>query len=220
MTCCSGCTGYPAAERYFGVAVATRDLKRYRRKSPDATSRLLLGALTDHVICGDSLLDIGGGVGILDFELLAKGVSRATLLDASPAYLDAAREEAERRGLADLITSVTGDFTRLADSIHAANVVTLHRVICCYADYATLLEGAARHSLRVLAFSYPRDRWYARWAVRFENAARRMRGNDFRAFVHLPVAIERIVERAGFRRVNRRQTLAWCIDVYVRDVCS
>ena len=42
MACCSGCVGYAAAERQFGAAVAQRDLDRYRRKGPDASSRLIL----------------------------------------------------------------------------------------------------------------------------------------------------------------------------------
>ncbi len=88
----AGCTGgarYAEAERQFGPTIAARDPKRYRRKGPDVTSRLFLNALRGHVNSGASLLGIGAGVGVLDFELLTNGVSSATLVDASPAYLDA-----------------------------------------------------------------------------------------------------------------------------------
>ena len=115
MACCSGCTRYAEAERQFGDAVAARDLERFRRKGPDATSRLLLKALRDHVVSASSLLDIGGGIGALDFELLANDVGSATLVDASPAYLDAAAREAESRKVADRLRCVAGDFAVLAD---------------------------------------------------------------------------------------------------------
>jgi hypothetical protein len=45
MGCCSGGARYAEAERQFGPAVADRDVERYRRKGPDATSRLLLDAV-------------------------------------------------------------------------------------------------------------------------------------------------------------------------------
>ena len=69
MICCSRCSRYAEAEREFDASVAARDLERYRRKGPDRASRLLLSALRDHVNTEASLLDIGGGVGVLDFEL-------------------------------------------------------------------------------------------------------------------------------------------------------
>ena len=89
MAGCSGCSGYPAAERQFGAAVAQRDLERYQRKGPDVPSRLIVDGVASFVRHGDALLDVGAGVGILSFELLAHGLSRATLVDASPAYLSA-----------------------------------------------------------------------------------------------------------------------------------
>src|SRR5258706_10577717 len=69
-------------------------LPRNHREGPDASSRLLLEALDHQLKSGDSLLDIGAGVGVLDFELLANGVKTSTLVDASNAYLEAAEREA------------------------------------------------------------------------------------------------------------------------------
>jgi 2-polyprenyl-3-methyl-5-hydroxy-6-metoxy-1,4-benzoquinol methylase len=216
MGCCSGCARYAEAERQFGPAIAARDLDRYHRKGADATSRVLIEALTDHVKAGDSLLDIGAGVGVLDFELLSKGVKAATLVDASPAYLDAAATEATRRQLSDRVQCVEGDFTSLADRIAPADVVTMHRVICCYPDDTSLLQAAARHSRRVLVFSYPRNRWYVRVLFALENARRRAFGNDFRTFVHAADAMASLVTDDGFRRIGRARTFVWSVDVYER----
>src|SRR5262249_22106661 len=80
VPCCSGCSTYAAADQQFGSAIARRDLERYRRKGPDASSRLLLEGVASRVQGDESLLDIGGGVGVLSFELLARGVRDATLV--------------------------------------------------------------------------------------------------------------------------------------------
>lgn len=216
MGCCSGDIGYPAAERQFGPAVAQRDLHRYHRKGPDASSRLLLAGVTDQLVRGESLLDIGAGVGVVSFELISRGVGRATLVDASPAYLDAAEREAERRKQGPVIECVGGDFVHLANGLDPADVVVMHRVICCYPDSAGLLENATRLCRRLLAVSYPRDEWYVRSWVRVENLRRRIFGNAFRSFVHSAVAIEAHIVTAGFQRVSRRRTPAWCVDVYAK----
>src|SRR5262245_19467614 len=126
MACCSGCTGYPAAERQFGSAVARHDLDRYRRNGPDATSRVLLRSVAGRLRSGDSLLGVGGGVWVLSFELLSSGVRHATLVDASPGYLDAARSEAERRGVTSQLRCVRGDVVHVDGSIDAADLVTMH----------------------------------------------------------------------------------------------
>ena len=216
MKCCSACVGYPAAERQFGSAVAEGDLRRYHRKGPDATSRLLLADIAEHVVPGDSLLDIGAGVGVLAFELLSRGVSDATLVDASPAYLKVAQGEAVRRQQDDRIRCVSGDFATITEGIAASNIVTMHRVICCYPNHVALLERATVHTRRVLAFSYPRDRWFVRWWLAVENLWRRLSGSDFRTYVHPAATMQGIVDGAGFRRLSRRSTFVWSIDIYQR----
>jgi 16S rRNA G966 N2-methylase RsmD len=216
MACCTGCGRYPAAEQQFGAAAARRDLERYRRKGPDASSRLLLDGIAEVVRPGDSLLDVGGGVGVLGFELLARGVGRATLVDASSAYLDSAQLEASRREVTERMEVIHGDVVHLDGAISSADIVTMHRVICCYPDFGALLDKATQLTRRLLAFSYPRDAWYVRAFMGFENARRRLFGNAFRTFVHPPQTMEAYVATAGFHRIDRRQTPVWRVDVYRR----
>jgi magnesium-protoporphyrin O-methyltransferase len=101
-----------------------------------------------------------------------------------------------------------------------ADVVTLHRVICCYPDWEALLAKATRLSRRLLAISYPRDRWYLRGWVRLDNLRRRLIGNTFRTYVHSAVAMENYIVTAGFQRVSRRRTPVWSVDVYTRRNCA
>src|SRR5262252_7977216 len=101
-----GCDGL-AAE--FDAARARHDRERYHRSGPDKTTRLLLELLTPYRSSGSSVLDIGGGIGIVDVELLRAGAGHATLVDASTAYLAVARDEARRAGLLDRMEFVEGD---------------------------------------------------------------------------------------------------------------
>jgi magnesium-protoporphyrin O-methyltransferase len=157
---------------------------------------------------------VGGGIGAVCFELLATGIGSATLVDASPAYLEKAGVEAQRRSVDTRLNVVLGDFVAVADRLTVADIVVLDRVVCCYPDYVALLQSAVARCRRLLALSYPRDRWYVRAMIWVENLARRLRGNEFRAFVHPATGFEAIVQEAGFRRLSRIATWAWCADVY------
>jgi hypothetical protein len=83
-------------------------------------------------------------------------------------------------------------------------------------DQRPLIEHALQLAKTGFAMSYPRNRWFVRAGIWFENAMRRRRGNSFRAFVHPPSEMTRIVERAGFELASRRRTPAWSTDVFVK----
>jgi 2-polyprenyl-3-methyl-5-hydroxy-6-metoxy-1,4-benzoquinol methylase len=104
-------------EAFFDKKTAHKEMDRLRRKGPGKTTRILIAALTAEGIEGMTLLDIGGGVGALQQELLAAGVSSATNVEASTAYAEVAREEAERRGYADRVSYHHGDFIDLAPTV-------------------------------------------------------------------------------------------------------
>ena len=215
MRCCgSDCA---ATARHFSDAVAERDLARYRKEGPDLTTRLLLGSLRPSAGRGSTLLDVGGGIGVVSFELLAAGIRSATLVEASPAYLEKAGIEAQRRGVDTRLNVVLGDFVAVADSLTVADIVVLDRVVCCYPNYVALLRSAVARCGGMLALSYPLDRWYVRAMIRVENFVRRVRGDEFRAFVHPVTDMEAIVQEAGFRRLSRTATRVWCGDVYAHS---
>jgi len=127
-----------------------------------------------------------------------------------------AGREAEKRGWSDKLRVVAGDFSSIAESIEPADVVTMHRVICCYPDYESLLRQALSRCRERFAFSYPRDRWHIRFWLALENLRRRIFGNSFSAFVHPPAAMHAIIREAGFDPVNQRATAVWSIEVYAR----
>ena len=176
----------------FGTASYPSDL----RKGPSSTSAAVLASSAS--------------------SCSPQGFSRAVVVDASSAYLAAASEEAARRGRTASTELVHGDFLVVASQLAPSTVVTLDRVVCCYPFYEPLLEQALQLAEHGVAFSYPRDRWFVRLGIWLENALRRRRGNPFRTFVHPPLEMTRMIERAGFTLASRRRTLSWSSDVFVK----
>jgi len=212
-SCCSQCQGI---EKEFNEAVARRELAQYRRRGPAGTTRKLLRALRAEDLEGRILLDIGGGVGVIQHELLTSGVERAVSVDASSAYLAAAQEEARRRGLERRVTYVHGDFVQVAEDVPPADIVTLDKVICCYDDMPSLVSRAAGRTRRVLGAVYPRDTWWTRVGVGFLNLIMRLRRSPFRSFVHPAQEIDAILRSHGLTLRSRGGTLLWLVAVYAR----
>ena len=213
MTSC--CTGYcDVADRQFSEKLAARDLKRYQQKGPGPTTRLMRDCIVGAGAARGHVLDVGGGVGALSFELLDRGVAEATIVDASSAYTAAAQREARALARARAMHIVHADFLAAADSLPTVDIVTLDRVVCCYPSYAPLLTEAMRHSTRYVALSYPRDFW--RGVVGMENLARRFSGNPFRSFVHRASAMAELAARHGFTLRCRKHTIAWQVDLLER----
>ena len=215
MVCC---TGYCAAEAQFNHKVAERDLRRYRRRGADATTRLMLAELRRWPLEGRHLLDVGGGIGVISGELSDARVASAVTVEASPAYLEVAQREVGPKYGSRPTQFVLGDFAVIAGTLPDADVVTLDRVVCCYPDPEALLGAAAAKTRQVLAFTYPRDRWYVRTMFAFGNFWLRLTGKKFRAFVHGPEQMAVVLEAAGLVRATQRKTLVWMLDLYQRRV--
>ncbi len=101
---------------------------------------MLIDALKTEGVEGATVIDIGGGIGAVQHELLAAGAAHVTSVDASDAYIQTAREESERRGLTGRVTYYHGDFLELAETIPPADIVTLDRVINVYPDWKRLIR--------------------------------------------------------------------------------
>lgn len=212
MSCCQ-CRGI---QTLFGERIARKDLKRYRKKGPPHTTQVLLDALKADGVQGATLLDIGGGVGAIPNELLRAGIARATAVDASSAYVEAAQSEARRQGHAGRVEYHFGDFVNLAPRITAADVVTLDRVICCYDDMEALVSVSAERARRLYAVVYPRDTWWNRLGASLVNLACGVQRNAFRVYIHPPEAVERVIHGKGLARRFYRTTPLWQVAVYGR----
>jgi magnesium-protoporphyrin O-methyltransferase len=195
---------------------ALEDLALFREGRPVKTTTMLIDALLDAGVDGFTLLDIGGGVGAVQLRLLAAGVTAATSVEASTAYLQVARREAEQAGQDRKISYVHGDFTVLAKDLPQNDIVTLDRVLCCYHDVRSLVSLSADKARRLYGLVYPRSAWWTRVALFFENLVYRVRRSPFRAYVHSSELVERLIQEGGLREISRQTTMAWQVVVYQR----
>jgi 2-polyprenyl-3-methyl-5-hydroxy-6-metoxy-1,4-benzoquinol methylase len=213
MHCCQCC----GIEEQFNRAEAARKLREYRRSGPARTTQLMLDALMREPIAGQTLLDIGGGVGSIQHALLKAGAAAVTAVDASAAYLAAAREEAARQQHAERVTYHHGNFVDIAATLPSADIVTLDRVICCYHDMPALVERSSAKAARWYGLVYPRDTWWVRAGVQAENALLWLQRSAFRIFAHPSAAVDAIVRRNGLLPCFARNAGIWQVVVYQRS---
>jgi SAM-dependent methyltransferase len=210
MNCCQCC----GIESQFDRREAARDLARYRRRGPARTTQLLVNALVAEGVAERTLLDIGGGVGAIQHALLAAGARSAVDVDAATAYLEVARDEAQRRGLADRVRYVHGNVVDLADTLEPADIVTLDRVLCCYHDMPALVTASAAKAQRLYGLVYPCDGWVIGAGVRAINLVFRLQRTPFRIFQHSSEAVDALTRRHGLDRIFSRNVGLWQVVIY------
>jgi magnesium-protoporphyrin O-methyltransferase len=214
MDCCT--PGDSPFDRQFDARHAARHLRAYREKGAVGLTRALVESLAEGGIGGQSVLEIGGGVGAVHHDLLRTGAATAVDVDASRAYVSVARAEAERQGHADRVRYVIGDFVTLADEIEPADLVALDRVVCCYRDMAALVGRSASLARRRYGLVYPRDSCLGRAGTLLLNLELWLSGSPFRVFAHRTADVEAIVAAHGLVKRLGRTTLVWQLAVYER----
>ena len=208
-----GCDGYATP---VDATLAEHDRRAYHARGPDRTTRMLLEMIVAAGATDATLLDVGGGIGVIDHELLKAGARSAVLVEASPAYLDAARAEAQEADLLDRLTIVAGDLVRRAADIDPADIVTLDRVVCCYPEADALITASAERSRRLLGLVLPRDRWYVRWAIRLDNVRWWLMRSAYRAQAHANARIDALAMAKGLRPISEDFTHFWRVVLYAR----
>jgi 2-polyprenyl-3-methyl-5-hydroxy-6-metoxy-1,4-benzoquinol methylase len=203
-------------DRAFGPKDARGDVREYQQHGPAAQTREMLKAVRSLGLRDLTLLDIGGGVGVIHHELLRDIAVSAIHVDASSAYLSAAREEAARLGHADRVEFIHADFADAAPGLPRVDVVTLDRVVCCYPDFAGLLRAAADRCLHALVLSYPREAWYVRLAIQAPNLIQRLRREAFRVFVHPVAQMDAVLQTSGLRRASMKKFFVWEVALFTR----
>jgi 2-polyprenyl-3-methyl-5-hydroxy-6-metoxy-1,4-benzoquinol methylase len=202
-------------EEVFGQQVAQRDARAYRRRGLHAPARWIVDTVVDQGVSEANVLEVGGGVGAIQLELLRAGARRTTNVEFSPGYEAAAAELAKEAGMRDRIEREIGDFAedgRFGD----VEVVVMHRVVCCYPDYERLVGEAAKHTRRVLVFSFPPRNLASRALNGVSNLWMKAKRNDFRSYVHSPDRMIAVARQHGLEPVARRRRRIWLGVALVR----
>jgi hypothetical protein len=195
--------------RLFNQRFARRLANRYSKRGLDTTARKMVEFLRGLGIEGASILEIGGGVGEIEIELLKAGAARAQNLELSPAYEQEARKLAGQAGVHGRLDWRIHDLVADPGAVAPADLVVLHRVVCCYPDYERLLGAAADHARRALVFSYPPRNALSRAFYVLFNLVMRLTRSSFRGFAHPPGAMLGVLEDHGLRRTYERCSRIW-----------
>lgn len=195
----------------FGDRFARKMARRYRRRGLSRSERAIVRFLQDRGIEGASVLEIGGGLGELHVELLRHGAARATNLEISTKYEPEATRLLEHVGLAARVDRRFLDIAQEPEAVGPADIVVLHRVVCCYPDYERLLGAAAGKAGRLMVFSHPPRNRITRTLLWIDNRVRKLKGDTFRTFAHEPADMIAVTHRSGLRDTYRWRGFGWCV---------
>lgn len=205
--CCS-----PKGYRWiFSEKEARREAQRYRRKGLDATSRRIVDFVKAQGVAGRTVLEVGGGIGSIQIELLKAGATHATSIELTPTYEEVAMELLKEAGLEDRVERHIMDFAEANDAVSTADIVILNRVICCYWNMPKLAGAAADHAREVLALSFPREGWWMEAGIAFMDLVLRVMRREFQAFYHPPKKILATCEQYGLKPIVSRSGIAWAV---------
>jgi 16S rRNA G966 N2-methylase RsmD len=212
----AGCCDPRGCDRMFDDRFARRMAARYRKKGLSTTARRMVELLTKRGVQGASVLEIGGGVGEIQLELLRRGAATATNLELSPGYEPEAAALIEEAGFGGRVQRRLVDIATDPTAVDPADIVVLHRVVCCYPDVAKLLGAAADHTRRQLVFSHPPRNLVSRAVVATQNLLFRMVGRDFRTFAHPPESMFAVLAEHGLQLHGSHAGRVWQVAAVSR----
>jgi hypothetical protein len=200
----------------FGPRVAKRSLERYRARGLGWLERRMLQTISPADVADASVLEIGGGIGALQTELLRAGAVRGEVVELVGAYEPYARELAREQGLSDRSGFRVVDVLENPEAVEPASIVILNRVVCCSPDGLELTELGSRLARRALLLSFPRDRLLVRIGLRLVNAWQRVSRSSFRVFLHSPAALLATAEAQGLRLAAHERGRLWELATFER----
>ena len=206
--CCHVPRGY---DKLFGERSARREANRYRRKGLGDNEQRIVEFLRSRGVEGASVLEIGGGVGTLQIELLKAGAASAVNVELSPYWEAAARGLVREAGLEDRWEYRVDNVAADGKGVGPADAVVMHRVVCCDPDPEALVGAAAARARGYLVMSFPRERILSSAFVGLINLVARVLRWEHRSFVHPVATIVGAARRRGLRPVLEHRGFIWQI---------
>jgi len=213
----TSCCRAGPCEQIFKPRLARKSLDRHRKKGLDDLERRMVAAVSVDGLDGARVLEIGGGIGTLQSELLGAGAAQGEIVELVSAWEPYARELARERGIEERTSFRVADILESPESVEDADVVLLNRVVCCSPDGIALSGRAARLTRRALVLSFPRDVLWVRVGLRLVNVGMRVMGRSFRAFVHPPSELVSSAEAAGLTLMESGHGRMWAFAALRRE---
>ncbi len=205
--CCS-----PKGYRWvFSERSACGEARGYRRKGLDPTSRRIVDLLKAQGMEGRTVLEVGGGIGAIQIELLKAGATRAVSVELTPTYEGVAADLLNESGLTARVERKVMDFAQAASRVDGADVVIMNRVVCCYPDMPLLAGAAADHARQLLVLSYPRRNWWTQVGLTLGNWLLWIMRREFHIFLHPPEQILAASEQHGLKPIANERGTLWTV---------
>jgi len=213
ITTAQHCCG---ADLFFNTKKANREYRNYIKKGPSRVTKKIIRQLTEQDVEGKSLVDIGGGIGALQWWFLEQGGQHTTDIDASSGYLKQAQNHAMERGWQDKTSFVKGDFMEVYSQVEAANFMTLDKVVCCYPNFREILDATCSKAKECISLSYPMDGIVSRLIGFMGGLFFKLKQNPFKPYIHPVTEIRSIITERGFKAVRRELVFPWHVETYRR----
>jgi hypothetical protein len=204
-----GCCSAKGCDQFFTERVARNDARRYRRRGLDKMGRRIVALARRRGVERRIVLEVGGGIGAIQLELLRAGAARTVNVELSTAYEATAGALLREAGFEGRVERRLLDFAERADEVPDADLVVMHRVVCCYPDHVALVGAAAARARRDLLLTFPREAWWIRLGLGVVNLALRLRRSDFRVYLHPPASILGVARRHGFEPFREHRGTVW-----------
>ena len=211
-----GCCRPSDFDQIFDAKRARNKARDYARKGVTGDSRRIVDLVRRSIPPGYSLLEVGGGIGEIQLELLRDGAAHVVNVELATQWEHSALELLRERGLGDRVERRLGDFVREGDNTPTADVVVMNRVVCCYPDAEALVGAAADHARRLLVMTLPVDRWWIRCGFTAGNLLLSLRGSTFRALAHPTHTVRSTAERHGLRLTQHDRGIIWQLLAFGR----
>jgi magnesium-protoporphyrin O-methyltransferase len=205
----SSCCQPDDYDKVFDEKHARTKARDYARSGLTGDAQRIVDFIRGRMPQSYDVLEVGGGVGEIQLELLKTGAAHVTNVELATRYETIAAELLREHGFTDRVERRLGDFVREAGAVPAADVVVMNRVVCCYPDPDALVGAAASHARRLLVMTFPVDRWWIRLGLRAANLLLAIRGNTFRGYAHVTRDIIATAQRHGMRPARHRRGLIW-----------
>lgn len=204
------------ADLFFDKKTAKKQYRQYLKKGPSRVTAKIIQQLTSKTIEGKSLIDVGGGIGALQWWFLQQGGSQTTAIDASSGYLQQAEEHAVKNAWEEKTDFVLGDYTVVHTQVDRPDYITLDKVVCCYPDYKEIIEVSCKKAKTHIALSYPIDGIFSKIVSWFGALFIKFKSNSFRPYVHSVNKIREVFHGQGYERVSHTMAFPWHIETYRR----
>lgn len=207
MDCCGG------YDEVFTERQARWLRRRFERRGLGGPGLEMVRWLgSEGLLDGVSVLEIGGGVGELQVELLRRGAARVTNVELVGSWEGEAGRLLAEHGLEGRVERVLGDLVDQPGLAGEADVVVLNRVVCCYPDVVALLRAAGERARTALVFSHPPRTLTVRAGLAVLNGWQRLRGRDYRAYAHPPETMLAVLAATGMRPVLSERAGLWRVQ--------